>query len=92
MRSTRKRRFQIYLEPTQDARLRRLADKTGKPKAELVRDGIDLLLVREAVKLDDPLLEIVGLAGEAGLTDAAERHDDYLYGDRSCKRTKRKKP
>ena len=28
---------------------------------------------------DDPLWQIVG-ASDSGLTDLAERHDDYLYG------------
>jgi len=92
MRSTRMRRFQIYLEPAMDVHLQRLAEKTGKPKAELVRDGINLLLAREAAKLDDPLLEIVGLAGEGKCPDASERHDDYLYGRETSKHRRRKNP
>jgi len=92
MRSTRMRRFQIYLEPAMDVHLQRLAEKMGRPKAELVREGINLLLEREAAKLDDPLLEIVGLAGEGGHPDASERHDDYLYQRETSKRQQRKNP
>ena len=91
MGSTRKmRRFQIYLEPAMNGQLERLAAKTGKAKAELVRDGINLLLAEETAKHGDPLLEIVGMAGEAGLPEASERHDDYLYGERKERRGKGK--
>lgn len=93
MRPTRMRRFQIYLEPRTDACLQRLADRTGKAKAELVRDGINLLLAQEAAKMGDPLLELVGLAGEAGCPDASERHDEYLYARKPDTRPKKgKKP
>ena len=85
MRSTRMQRFQIYLEPVMDAHLRRLADKTGKTKAELVRDGVNLLLAQETAKLSDPLLDLVGIGGKTGCTDASERHDEYLYGKPSGK-------
>ena len=91
MGSTRMRRFQIYLESGTDAHLQRLSAKTGKPKAELVRDGINLLLEREAARMDDPLLEIVGLAGEAGCPEASEKHDDYLYAKERKGRAKGKK-
>ncbi|MGE5549609.1 MAG: ribbon-helix-helix domain-containing protein [Bacteroidota bacterium] len=91
MRSTRMRRFQIYLEPVTDAHLRRLSAKTGKPKAELVRDGINLLLEREAARMDEPLLDLIGLAGEAGYPEASEKHDDYLYTRERKERAKGKK-
>jgi hypothetical protein len=66
MRPLKMRRLQIYLDPKMDAHLRCLSVKTGKPKAELIRDGIGLL-------------DIVGIGGKAGYPDASERHDDYLY-------------
>lgn len=80
MRQPKMRRLQIYLDPSMDAQLRRLSAKTGKSKAELVRNGVKLLLKQEAAQTKDALLELVGIAGKAGYPDAAERHDEYLYG------------
>jgi predicted DNA-binding protein len=79
MRPIKMRRLQIYLDPKMDAHLRSLSVKTGKPKAELIRDGIGLLLEKEASQMADSLLDIVGIGGKAGYPDASERHDDYLY-------------
>ena len=92
MRSTKMRRFQIYLEPGMDARLQYLSGKTGKPKAELVRDGINLLLERETLQTGDALFEIVGMAGKANLSEASERHDEYLYAMPKKKREQEKQP
>jgi hypothetical protein len=85
------RRFQIYLEPGMDAHLGRLSEKAGRPKAELIRESIGLYLERETEKLEDPILGIVGLAGEAGHPDASARHDDYLYPLAGKKRGKSRK-
>lgn len=92
MRPGKMHRFQIYLEPAMDTHLQRLADKTGRPKAELVRDGINLLLAKEAAKLDDALLEIVGMAGKTGIPDASEKHDEYLYVRPKAKSGKGRRP
>lgn len=79
MRSVKMHRLQIYLDMNTDAHLRRLSAKTGKPKAALIRDGINLLLKKETSKMDDSLLDLIGIGGNGGYPDAAERHDDYLY-------------
>jgi hypothetical protein len=79
MYSTKMRRLQIYLDPNSDNHLRRLAAKTGKSKAELIRTGINLLLVQESGQMNDSLLDLVGIAGKGGCPDAAEHHDQYLY-------------
>ena len=71
-----KKPFQIYLRQDQMAALRQIAEKRGVSIAELVREGVDHLLVSLPVE-DDPLLDIVGL-GDSGLGDLAEKHDEYL--------------
>ncbi len=71
-----KKPFQIYLRQDQLNALRLTAQKRGVSVAELVRQGVDQLLVSLPVE-DDPLLDIVGL-GDSGLGDLAENHDQYL--------------
>lgn len=79
MRSIKMRRLQIYLDTNTDAHLRHLSAKTGKPKAALIRDGINLLLEKETCQMDDSLLDLASIGGKGGYPDAAERHDEYLY-------------
>lgn len=76
MRKLRERPIQIYLRPDQDAALRSLAKQEKVAIAELVRRGIDQLLVQIPVE-QDPALRIVGL-GRSGLGDLAENHDKYI--------------
>jgi hypothetical protein len=83
-------RFQIYLDANIDFHLRRLSSKTGKPKAALIRDGIQLLLEKETRRMDDSLLDLSGIAGPGGYPDSAERHDDYLYARENLEKTKKK--
>jgi hypothetical protein len=45
----------------------------------LIRAGIKLLLDKESGKMNDSLLDLVGIAGKGGYPDAAEHHDQYLY-------------
>jgi len=71
-----KKPFQIYLRQDQLNALRLTSQKRGVSVAELVRQGVDQLLVSLPVE-DDPLLDIVGL-GDSGLGDLAENHDQYL--------------
>jgi Arc/MetJ-type ribon-helix-helix transcriptional regulator len=77
-------RIQLHLTEQQDRRLRALARRRGSARADLIRQGIDLLLQKEAGQ-DDPLLALVGAAGPAGRSDVSERHDDILYRRPSAK-------
>jgi hypothetical protein len=79
MHPIKMRRIQVYLDPNRDSHLQYLVKKTGKPKAQLIRDGIDLLLEKESQKRPDSLLDLIGLGGQCGYPDAAESHDTYLY-------------
>lgn len=63
MRPIKMRRLQIYLDPNTDTHLRRLSAKTGKPKSELIRDGISLLLEKETSRMNDSLLDLAKIGG-----------------------------
>ncbi len=78
MHLSKMRRFQIYLDPNTDTRLRRLSAKTGKPKSVLIRDGINLLFEKEVKLMDDSLLDLAGIGEEGEYPDASENHDKYL--------------
>jgi len=73
-------RTQIQLSTEQQRRLKILATQRGTSVAELVREGIDLLLLQEdRRKRWRRAWKAVGAGHEpAGASDVAERHDDYL--------------
>lgn len=66
------KRVTVYLRPQQIEMLRDLAKRRGVSFAEIVRQGVDCFLAEE-----DSLWNIIGIA-DTGLTDLAERHDEYL--------------
>ena len=68
--------FQIYLREEQIAALRALAQKRGQSVAELIRQGIDLLLLNLPME-EDPLLDIIGMF-DSGAGDLSTEHDHYL--------------
>lgn len=72
-----KRPIQTYLRENQFAPLRALAATRGVSMAELIRQGVDKVLAETTLE-EDPLIRIIGI-GEGTVTDASERHDDYLY-------------
>ena len=80
-------RKQIYLDADSERGIRRLARATKLSEAEHVRRAIALYItvksVRDARRVDHPLIEMIGICeGPTGPTDAAARHDAYLYGRR----------
>ncbi len=78
MQDSKKKPIQIYLREDQLRLLRVLAERRGELMAELVRQGVDLLI--EGLPVDeDPLLEIIGLY-DSDQGDLAEKHDEYLVG------------
>ena len=74
-------RTQIQLEEAQMRRLRRLGAAEGRSLADLVREGVDLLLQRRGAP--DPgevrrrALAVVGLVTKAP-PDLSTNHDRYL--------------
>ena len=75
-------RTQIQLTETQSVRVREAARRAGVSTAEIIRQSVDRFLGQEvaghpagAGRLS--ALEVVG-RWSCGLTDIADRHDDYL--------------
>jgi 2-phosphoglycerate kinase len=71
-------RFQIYLKDEQAKLLADLAREQHIPKAELIREGIDMVIRRRISEQEDPLLSLIGQAGFVGRSDISEEHDAYL--------------
>ena len=75
------RRKQIYLDEASERGLKRLAARTGRSEASLIREALQRYLVSGGDNVDDPLEKLIGLvADETGPDDVAEEHDHYLYG------------
>lgn len=72
------KRAQILLEEEQSRRLEELAERLGRSKSSLVREGIDLLLAEKADGIPDPLVVLIGQAGAVGSDEVSERHDEVL--------------
>jgi len=66
------------MTPVQTNLLSELAIKLNKTKAELIREGINLMMRKKISDQEDPLLSLIGQAGYAGKSDISERHDAYL--------------
>ena len=42
-------RKQLYIDPEQEVRLKKMAEHTGLKEAELIRQGVDMVLSRDIV-------------------------------------------
>ncbi|MBI3330245.1 MAG: hypothetical protein HYZ81_26500 [Nitrospinae bacterium] len=67
-----------YLTEVQHRQLAALAKALGVSKAQLIRDGVNLLFRQAASQGRDPLLDLLGQAGPVGRPDVAAQHDAYL--------------
>ena len=75
------RRKQIYLDDASERALKRLAARTGRSEASLIREALKRYLAPGGEAGDDPLERLIGLVlDETGPDDVAEEHDHYLYG------------
>ncbi len=77
-------RTQIQLTEEQAERLKAVAAKRGVSMAEMVRQGIEIVLRQAGEKSPEDLRRrAVQAAGRyrSGLHDVATRHDRYLGGD-----------
>lgn len=79
-------RIQVYLMESQDKKLESLARALGTSKAELIREGVDLILRQKIEEAKDPLLELVGQAGKVGRSNLSIRHDEFLTSIRLRRR------
>jgi len=74
-------RTQVYLTETQHRRLAAMAHSLGLTLAELIRQGVDLVLREKAALGRDPLLALVGQAGAVGDPELAASHEaDHTPG------------
>lgn len=78
-------RKQLYLDEALNRDLKAIARRSGESEATHVRRALrrylDAQLDPADSDDDDPLLELIGLAGDAPApTDLARNHDRYLYG------------
>lgn len=71
-------RIQVLISRDQNEKLTYLAKRIGTTKSGLIRDAVDKLLKERVPNESDPLLELIGQAGEAGKTDISVKHDSYL--------------
>ena len=71
-------RIQVLISRAQNEKLVYLAKRIGTTKSGLIREAVDRLLEERVPKDSDPLLELIGQAGEAGKTDISVKHDSYL--------------
>ena len=74
-------RVQIYLDEDDDRWLEEQARASGTTKSAMIRDGIKKLRVEEVPLEEDPLMELIGLAGydPDGVVDGSVNHDKYIY-------------
>jgi predicted DNA-binding protein len=74
-------RTQIQLTEEQAERLKAAAVRRGVSMAELVRQGIEIILQQGSEKSPDELYRKAALAAgryRSGRNDVASRHDEYL--------------
>lgn len=77
-------RTQIQLTEEQAAALRRLSISQKLSMAELIRQGVDLLInSMGGVDKKELIAQAIEAAGRfhSGVTDLSERHDDYFAED-----------
>ena len=80
-------RTQLYLDNYHFDALKQKAKKEGKSLAHIVREAIDLMLVKESrqnakarEKEWGKFFKLAGI-GASGLEDVAENHDKYIATD-----------
>ena len=71
-------RIQILLSDGQNEKLSHLAKRLKTTKSRIIRDAVDKMLREKIPEKSDPLMELIGQAGEAGRPDISTRHDQYM--------------
>ena len=77
------KRKQIYLDSANERKIQKLSKATGLSEAEHIRRAVAAYVASlpGGKSQRDPLLEMIGMCdSKIGSTDAAARHDKYLYG------------
>jgi len=71
-------RVQVLLSEGQNEKLAHLAKRLKISKSKLFREAVDIILREKVSESSDPLLELIGQAGEAGRSDISTYHDEFL--------------
>jgi len=71
-------RVQVLLAEGQNEKLAHLAKRLKTSKSKLFREAVDIILKEKISESADPLLELIGQAGEAGKSDISIHHDEFL--------------
>ncbi len=71
-------RVQVLLSEEQNEKITHLAKRLKTSKSKLFREAAEIILREKISESSDPLLELVGQAGEAGRSDISTYHDEFL--------------
>ena len=71
-------RIQVLLSDGQNEKLTYLARKLKTTKSKLIREAVDTILREKVSASSDPLLELIGQAGEVGRSDISSNHNEFL--------------
>ena len=73
-------RTQIQLSPEQMGRLKQVAARQGRSVAEVVREGVEVVLQRHSSPAGGVRERAAAVSGRfrSGVSDMARRHDQYL--------------
>ena len=71
-------RVQVLLSEEQNEKLTHLAKRLKMSKSKLFRDAVENILREKASGSSDPLLELIGQAGNSGRSGISIGHDVFL--------------
>lgn len=71
-------KIQVLLSDGQNEKLGYLAKRMKTSKSKIIREAIDKILREKISDTTDPLLDLIGQAGEAGRTDVSSMHNSVL--------------
>ena len=71
-------KYQIVLPDALAADLKRVADRLGVPRSQIIRDAVEARLKSYRSKVRDPFAGITGLV-ETGDRDVSTRCDEIVY-------------
>ncbi len=79
-------RKQIYLDDDTEEILKEICISMGISQSEAIRRALQeyaLKLKQKKDNKENPLLKMIGIANSI-VSDASEKHDEYLYGKEKC--------
>jgi predicted DNA-binding protein len=71
-------RKQIYLESSQNLKIKMTSSRKGTTEAQIIREAIEEYLIADSSQTEDPLRQLIGVAKTAE-KDGSIMHDRDLY-------------